>query len=196
MISGCCPVFIALLLYSIILIIVRKKKILAHMALSFVFCFYLVGVLTMTGVWFMRQYAPRIVYMPFADMIRGPVQTVLNFILFIPLGVFLPLLYKEFNRAGRTVLAGFLISLSVEIVQMFGCGTTDINDLITNTAGTWAGYWIYSLLCRFIPKSWLKALRVRGIPGWLELPLYWLGCLAIMITVQPDIFHMLFSANR
>ena len=68
----------------------------------------------------MSAFDPRIVYIPFVDMIRGPVDTVLNVILFIPLGIFLPLLYKKYDKMGKVVLIGFLISVSIEIVQMFG----------------------------------------------------------------------------
>lgn len=52
----------------------------------------------MTGIWYLSTFDPRIVYIPFVDMIRGPVDTVLNIILFIPLGIFLPLLYKKYDK--------------------------------------------------------------------------------------------------
>ena len=68
-------------------------------------------------------------------MISGPIDTILNVVLFVPFGFFLPLLYKKYHHIKTVVLTGFLFSLSVEIVQMFGWGSTDINDLITNTVG-------------------------------------------------------------
>jgi glycopeptide antibiotics resistance protein len=37
-------------------------------------------------------------------------------------------------------LTGFLFSLAVEIVQMFSGGHSDINDLMTNTAGACIGF--------------------------------------------------------
>ena len=61
--------------------------------------------------------------------------TMLNIVLIIPLGFFLPLLYKKYDSLGKIALVGFLVSLSIEIAQMFGTGATDINDLITNTVG-------------------------------------------------------------
>ena len=61
----------------------------------------------MTGIWYLSTFDPRIVYIPFVDMIRGPVDTVLNIILFIPLGIFLPLLYKKYDKIGKIVLIGF-----------------------------------------------------------------------------------------
>ena len=95
LISGFIPVIAVLALYFIILLLLRKRQKIGHIALSCVFCFYLTGILTMTGFWYMSAFDPRIVYVPFVDMIRGPVDTVLNIILFIPLGFFLPLLYKK-----------------------------------------------------------------------------------------------------
>ena len=57
----------------------------------------------------MSAFDPRIVYVPFVDMIRGPVDTMLNVILFIPLGILLPLLYKKYDKIGKIALIGFLI---------------------------------------------------------------------------------------
>ena len=181
-----------LLLYFLVLSVAKKRQAPAHVIASFVFCLYLLGVLTMTGVWWIKPFSPKLVYTPFADMIRGPVHTALNALLFVPLGLFLPLLYKGYGRVGRIALAGFLISLSVELVQMFGCGTTDINDLMTNTAGACLGYCVYRLIYGVMPKSWRKALWVDGAQGRFELPFFWIASLLVMVTIQLDIFHTLF----
>ena len=108
-----------------------KRQQLLHIAAVFVFCYYLIGVLTMTGIGRLKAFAPRVVLIPFRDMVSGPIDTVLNIILFVPLGFFLPLLYRKYSRLGSIASIGFLFSLSIEIVQMFGRGATDINDLIT-----------------------------------------------------------------
>ena len=59
----------------------------------FVFCLYLSGVLTVTGIGRPFSFRPRFNFLPFVDMVKGPVDTTLNVILFLPLGVFLPILY-------------------------------------------------------------------------------------------------------
>ena len=105
------------------------------------------------------MFSPRIVYIPFIDMIREPIDTILNVFLFVPLGLFLPLLYDEFDKAGKVLLAGFLISVSVEIIQMFGCGATDIKDLITNTIGACVGYGVFKVLESLFPKNGLAYLE-------------------------------------
>lgn len=68
---------------------------------------------------------PEISLIPFFGMISGPIDTILNVVLFVPLRFFLPLLYKKYYRIKTVVLTGFLFSLSVEIVQMFGWGSGD-----------------------------------------------------------------------
>lgn len=126
LISGYIPVIAALLLYFIVLSLIGKKQSIARIIVSYVFCLYLVGILTMTGVCIRGSFSPRIVYIPFVDMVRGPVDTVLNILLFIPLGFFLPLLYEKYNNISKIAFAAVLISLSVEIAQMFGTGATDM----------------------------------------------------------------------
>lgn len=88
-----------------------------------------------------------------------------------------------------------LISLSIEIVQMFGYGATDINDLITNTIGAGLGFCIYTVLHRFIPKSWIKEIRVEGSQCYYELLFFWFSSLLIMLTIQVCIFHAFFPAK-
>lgn len=70
LICGYIPVFLALVVYFV-LTSKRRKLSKGHITASFVFCFYLVGILTMTGIWYLGSFAPRIVYIPFVDMIRG-----------------------------------------------------------------------------------------------------------------------------
>ena len=78
--------------------------------------------------------------LPFADMIAGLTETLLNVVLFVLMGFLLPLLWKRFYSLRSTVLFGFLVSAGIELLQIFTFRTTDINDLITNTTGTLLGY--------------------------------------------------------
>jgi glycopeptide antibiotics resistance protein len=195
LISGVLPVAAALTLYFVLLRALGKRPGAGHAAGSFLFCFYLVGILTMTGVCLRGSFSPRIVYIPFVDMIRGPVDTALNILLFVPMGVFLPLLYGGFDRLRRIALAGFLVSFSVEAAQMFGSGATDINDLITNTLGACLGYGLYKSLRRAVPKAWIEQTRIEGPLCFLEPLLFWAGSLLCMLTVQIPIFHALFSGR-
>lgn len=193
LISGYIPVAAALILYYIALHTLGKKQAKGHVLLTFVFCFYLVGILTVTGICLKGSFSPRIVYIPFNDMIKGPKDTILNMILFIPMGFFLPLLYEKHDGLKKTAIVGFLVSLSVEIAQLFGFGTTDINDLITNTFGACLGYGIYRLIKKAVPKQCIEKAKAKGSQCNFELPLFWFGSMIIMLTFQTSIFHALFQ---
>ena len=113
LISGLIPILAVLVLYNIVLHLFGKKQNAGHIVASFLFCIYLVGILTATGICIKGSFSPRLSFIPFAEMIRAPVGTMLNIILFVPLGFFLPLLYKKYDKLGKIALVGFLISLSV-----------------------------------------------------------------------------------
>ena len=195
LISGCIPVMTALTTYFVVLHVLGKKQKHGHILLSFLFCFYLVGILTVTGICLKGDFSPRIVYIPFLDMIRGPIDTVLNILLFLPMGLFLPVLYDAYDRVAKIALVGFFISLSIEIVQMFGMGATDINDLMTNTLGACLGYGIFAAFQRYIPKSLLEQTQVKGSQCRYELLFFWIGSMLIMLSIQIQIFHALFDSN-
>lgn len=83
---------------------------------------------------------------PFAG--GGVMGMALNVLLFVPLGVALPLLWNSSRNCLKTVGAGFLLSLFIEISQLFNIRATDIDDLIMNTLGTLIGYILYALCLR------------------------------------------------
>jgi glycopeptide antibiotics resistance protein len=73
--------------------------------------------------------------------------------MFIPTGILIPLLYRNRNSFLKTVLTGFWISLTIEILQLpFAVRCSDVDDLILNTAGCLVGYGIYAL-GKWIKKS-------------------------------------------
>ena len=192
-ISGCLPVFIALSLYFIVLRLFGKKQHIIHISLSFVLCLYFIGVCTVTGLCLLPQsFSPRIVIIPFVDMIRGPIDSVLNVILFIPLGLFLPMLYKRYDRIGKVALTGFFVSLSIELAQMFGAGSSDINDLITNTAGACLGYLLFKLLEKVLSKPLSKLPRAQRVNDYLQVTVLWIGTLLLMISAQYFVYKLLF----
>ena len=72
----------------------------------------------------------------------GITQVILNIILFIPMGYLLPYLFAWFRKGvkPKVTLASFLISLSVENVQLVTkLGYYDLDDLVTNTFGGFLG---------------------------------------------------------
>ena len=66
-------------------------------------------------------------------------EIVLNYILFIPLGCLLHLCFGE-KFGLRVVLIGFLLSVSIEIIQLlFNIGLFEFDDMIGNTVGCLIG---------------------------------------------------------
>lgn len=86
------------------------------------------------------RYKPHFNFIPFQYMFSAWETTLLNVLLFLPLGWFLPTLWLDFKSPARTIFFGLGISLTIELLQIFTFRASDINDLITNTFGTFLGY--------------------------------------------------------
>ena len=66
-------------------------------------------------------------------------EIILNYVLFIPLGLLLYLCLGE-KFGLRVVMAGFLLSVSIELIQLtFKIGVFEFDDMIGNTIGGFAG---------------------------------------------------------
>ena len=81
-----------------------------------------------------------------------------NIVMFIPIGFFLPLLWEKFNAAWRTIAAGFLLSLLIEILQLPQMRSSDVDDLWLNTLGTFFGYLAY----RSIPNKAKRRFKLAA----------------------------------
>ena len=55
-------------------------------------------------------------------------------------------------RWWRALLTGFSTSVSIELIQFFIGRSTDIDDVILNTAGTLFGFWMFWLLRAIFPN--------------------------------------------
>ncbi|WP_100407673.1 VanZ family protein [Bacillus solitudinis] len=79
-----------------------------------------------------------------------------NFILLLPLGLYLPLLFARYKNIKLTVLVAFWVTFSIEFMQLilgFTIGLHrmfNIDDIILNTMGAIVGYAIYKLISVFI----------------------------------------------
>ena len=88
---------------------------------------------------------------PFAYMFSDYRSTSLNVLLFVPLGIFLPLLWKPFRKLWWAGLFGLGTSLLIEALQIFTYRATDVNDLMTNTFGTLLGWCVGILAVKLAP---------------------------------------------
>jgi len=68
-----------------------------------------------------------------------------NIMIFIPLGVFTPIVFERMRKLYRTALAAFVVTFSVEFFQYFIGRSSDIDDLIANLSGAIIGYGIFKI---------------------------------------------------
>ena len=99
-----------------------------------------------------KFFPPRVNIVPFVHMFESDstkhmlLNVIGNLTMFIPSGIALPICFKRLDSFGNVVLAGFLSSLCIEILQLpFAVRCSDVDDLILNTAGCAVGYGIYAL---------------------------------------------------
>lgn len=118
--------------------------------LYMLFCLYLCSIFILVGIPNVRYFRPDINWnlIPFRGMIVDLKNSILNIILFVPLGFVLPLLWKRFRKLQSTVLFGFSFSLTIELLQMLTYRATDVNDLITNTLGAAWGFQLAKTLAK------------------------------------------------
>ena len=76
-----------------------------------------------------------------------------NILLFVPTGAILPFVFKRLNTFGKVLLTGVCMSVCIELLQLpFYQRSTDINDVLLNTAGCVLGYGVY-LFCKLMKSK-------------------------------------------
>ncbi|EFC97732.1 VanZ family protein [Hungatella hathewayi] len=124
-------------------------------------------------------------FIPLRGMLTDITNSYLNVLLFIPLGIFVPCLWPEYRSMMKTVGLGLMTSLGIEILQIFTFRATDINDVITNVAGTMIGYLIGKLIINRFPQlNWLGCKE-------RELYLLYVTVGVVMFFSQPFIQSVL-----
>ena len=84
------------------------------------------------------------IYQTFGKQVLG------NFVMLLPLGIYLPLLYRGLRKAYSffaILFICFLVSVAIELLQLAtSYRSTDIDDVILNTLGGGTGFIIYLLI--------------------------------------------------
>ncbi len=108
--------------------------------------------------------------MPFGEsvIVNGKIdfdEIMGNVIVFIPLGLYVNMLKKEWKWHKKVgLIAG--LSLIFEMLQyIFAIGATDITDLITNTLGGILGLGIYEILNKILKTKTNRVLNILGFLG-------------------------------
>ena len=142
---------------------------------------FLVGFPNITGMRIVFSHN----FIPLRGMLTDITNSYLNILLFVPLGIFVPCLWPEYRSMMKTVGLGLMTSLGIEILQIFTFRATDINDVITNVAGTMIGYLIGKLIINRFPQlNWLGCKE-------RELYLLYVTVGVVMFFSQPFIQSVL-----
>lgn len=159
-------------------------------------CCLLHTIFTITGLPTFRDFHFEIRgswnFIPFAEGTSGMFQYIANTIMFLPVGFALPLLWQQFLRPFYAIGAGFLLSLSIELLQLFTFRATDIDDLITNTLGTalgWILFWVFSILMPKFLKKFQISWTCHKFAG-----MEYLICIAVTFLFYSSCYPFIYDA--
>lgn len=184
-------VFALVLVWAVLAL--RRCRSVGRYVLMTLFTVYLCEVFNLVGIPGLGYFHwnPTIQLIPFSDQHtrRYLIQLALNAALFVPFGILVPMIWREFRSWGATTGAGFLTSLLIEGIQLFTFRATDIDDLILNTVGSFAGYllaWI------FLHGYWKKSQfgKLSKGPG---LALTILICLFVLVVIRTPVSSWIYS---
>ena len=95
-------------------------------------------------------FPPRVNFLPLVNLLdyEIPREALINVIgnttMFIPIGIFWPLVFKSLDSHKKVVTAGVGFSLCIEILQLpFFDRVSDIDDLLLNSLGFLIGYGLF-----------------------------------------------------
>lgn len=152
-----------------------------HFVWVYVFLLYIYLTFSVAGIgsiWDIGHYdtiirLDEINLLPFQSV--GIMTYVLNMIMFLPLGFLIPLIWEQYRNLLKILIIGFSFSLSIELCQLFNRRNTDIDDLMMNTLGAVAGYFIWKLTKRLFKNINRKSISLSEPEPIVYLALAVLG---------------------
>lgn len=112
---------------------------------------------------------PTLNLIPFQDFSHSNIiGMILNIVMFAPLGFLLPAYFERYRQWHRTLAAGLITSLLVEMIQLFTFRATDVDDLLMNTLGAVVGFLAAKLVLRLrstISQRWKDLWLLVAING-------------------------------
>jgi glycopeptide antibiotics resistance protein len=77
-----------------------------------------------------------------------------NFIMLLPMGIFLPILFRKMDNLLLVFLAALMTSTLIEFLQLATkFRSADVDDIILNTAGAVLGFLFYRMSASFKPRA-------------------------------------------
>ncbi len=87
-------------------------------------------------------------------------QVLGNFVMLLPLGIYIPLLFPKLSGFFKVFIVCLLVSVSIELMQLItSYRSTDIDDVILNTSGAVIGYVMYKII-RMLTGRQLTNIRI------------------------------------
>jgi len=81
-------------------------------------------------------------------------QIVGNFIMLMPLGMYLPILYRKLNNFFVVAAVAFFISFLIEFLQLItSFRSADVDDILLNTTGACVGFVIFRIVVHMSKSS-------------------------------------------
>jgi len=82
-------------------------------------------------------------------------EVVPNVLMFIPFGIFTPVVFKKMRKFYKMAVLALLLTVGIEVTQYFIGRTADINDVLANFIGGVVGYGVFMVARRlFENKGW------------------------------------------
>ena len=124
-----------------------------QICIIFILCIYIIGVYHFTGIGtiydvflYKLEIKPeQINLIPFSHDVHIT-SYILNIVLFVPLGIFLPIVYKKMDKFKNIVGVGLGFTIFIELTQLLNYRISDIDDMIMNVFGTVIGFVIFKVL--------------------------------------------------
>lgn len=90
----------------------------------------------------------------------GAINIIGNIVVFIPVGILIPLISVRVRSFKVTVMLGFATSLAIEILQfLFARGRRmDVDDLILNTLGVSMGWGVFKVI-KFLIRVYQESIK-------------------------------------
>ena len=117
---------------------------------------------------------------PFVNIDKA--QALANIMLFIPLGILLPLaFYKIKWSTPKILIVSILFTLIIEFLQMSGGRCFDVDDIIMNILGGMLGYVILGITCFFLRRLSSKSKKI------IATIIYSIGALCVLLLIISSI---------
>ncbi|MDZ4993424.1 hypothetical protein GNF80_10655 [Clostridium perfringens] len=166
---------VGLIIFWVIKLIFHRNSINIYRdGLKSLFLLYVIGVLALTFSGLIAFYAVTLDWtfniIPLKEtlqMFRNDFSVALyqvsgNIAMFIPFGIFIPMLYKKEQNIFKVGLFSFLFSLLIEVSQVLLGRIGDIDDLIFNTLGGVIGFLIFIVFKKVFKNIYCKIVADRS----------------------------------